>query len=92
MAPGSNKGCHSMSYPKIIENEHGRFAICRVSRGKFMVAKFNPHHKNWVRVNKTEGMAFHQNLNVLVNDNLKGGPHTVSLNEAEEMVNCGCIH
>lgn len=67
------------AYPRIIENENGKFAICRVSRGKFMIAKWNPHHQNWVRDNRREGRAVHRSLDVIATDNLGGGPVEMTL-------------
>lgn len=73
---------------EIIENEFGRFAIARVGK-RFMVAKWNSHHGNWVRENREEGGGVHRDLDVLSADNLGGGPVTMTLQQARECVEMG---
>lgn len=76
------------TYPIIIQNKCGKFAICKTNN-KFMVAAWNPYYNNWVRRNKRTGSGVHRNLDVLTTDNLGGGPILTTLRQAKELIEQG---
>lgn len=67
-------------------NNGTRYAIVRVSMGRFMVACHNAHHHGWTRVNRSQGGATHNLLDVLATDGLGGGPVLMSLTAARDSI------
>lgn len=65
------------------QGEDGQ-VVARAANGRFVIVQWNNAHECWIRKNRREGSAYHRNLDIVVNDNLGGGPIYMTLAEARK--------
>lgn len=64
--------------------QRGHYGVFRHPTGRFMVMEWNRYHTNWMRFNREDGGAVNYDPDVLLTDNLGGGPVLMTLTAARE--------